>query len=356
MTRYFINEEFTSVQGEGYWTGRTARFIRLQGCTVGCSWAVAEHTTLTIPGMRQIPIEDVTEGLVLLGRNNADGLVFSTVTKVYKPPPKAVLNITVERGTTIQVTPEHRLMVANGDYVRADRLRAGDYLMTSRSVSRQIAAIAPGPSDLRLFDVQTTTHNYIANGIVVHNCDSGPLADLTWGRHTNGLTRNTWGRGGVHKPVEEIVAGIDTHHVVVTGGEPTLYDLDELIYAIGPNHYIQLETSGQNDLKGNLAPDWVTWSPKQNLNWDAPERLRILTDEVKWVVDESLQWETVLDTWNWYLGRQPTPPYFFFMPEGCPPRKEMIDKTLKWLYDMKGLRMHEYFRFGDRLQYRLGIR
>lgn len=29
---------FVSVQGEGYWTGTPAIFIRLQGCSVGCSW------------------------------------------------------------------------------------------------------------------------------------------------------------------------------------------------------------------------------------------------------------------------------------------------------------------------------
>src|SRR5664279_2322240 len=31
-------EEFFSLQGEGYQTGRAAYFIRLGGCDVGCSW------------------------------------------------------------------------------------------------------------------------------------------------------------------------------------------------------------------------------------------------------------------------------------------------------------------------------
>lgn len=33
-----IVETFHSVQGEGYWTGTNAYFIRLAGCDVGCSW------------------------------------------------------------------------------------------------------------------------------------------------------------------------------------------------------------------------------------------------------------------------------------------------------------------------------
>jgi 7-carboxy-7-deazaguanine synthase len=37
-TRLPIVEEFYSVQGEGYHTGKAAYFIRIGGCDVGCSW------------------------------------------------------------------------------------------------------------------------------------------------------------------------------------------------------------------------------------------------------------------------------------------------------------------------------
>ena len=33
-----IVETFHSLQGEGYWAGRSAYFIRLAGCNVGCPW------------------------------------------------------------------------------------------------------------------------------------------------------------------------------------------------------------------------------------------------------------------------------------------------------------------------------
>ncbi|VTR58202.1 7-carboxy-7-deazaguanine synthase [Serratia fonticola] len=36
--QYPINEMFQTLQGEGYFTGVPAIFIRLQGCPVGCSW------------------------------------------------------------------------------------------------------------------------------------------------------------------------------------------------------------------------------------------------------------------------------------------------------------------------------
>lgn len=41
---YPINEIFQTLQGEGYFTGVPAIFIRLQGCPVECSWCDTKHT------------------------------------------------------------------------------------------------------------------------------------------------------------------------------------------------------------------------------------------------------------------------------------------------------------------------
>lgn len=42
--QYPINEMFQTLQGEGYFTGVPAIFIRLQGCPVGCAWCDTRHT------------------------------------------------------------------------------------------------------------------------------------------------------------------------------------------------------------------------------------------------------------------------------------------------------------------------
>lgn len=39
-----VVETFHSVQGEGFWTGNSAFFIRLAGCDVGCPWCDTKHS------------------------------------------------------------------------------------------------------------------------------------------------------------------------------------------------------------------------------------------------------------------------------------------------------------------------
>lgn len=222
-TWYQVNEQFTSIQGEGLYTGTPSTFIRLQGCTVGCVW-----------------------------------------------------------------------------------------------------------------------------------CDSGPLADLVEGRMTNGETRNTWGKGGNRRTLTEIIANVRTRHVVITGGEPTLWNLDALIQALWDiGCVVQLETSGQNALKGELVPDWITWSPKLNLYYIPHEGIVNHIKEVKWVVDDLLEWDVVWNWWLFFQSRQQ--PVISLMPEGSPPKQEMIDKCLLWL-EYVPLKHQREWRYSHRLQYVLGVR
>ena len=43
-TSYPVNEIFETIQGEGFYTGTPAIFLRLQGCPVGCPWCDTQHT------------------------------------------------------------------------------------------------------------------------------------------------------------------------------------------------------------------------------------------------------------------------------------------------------------------------
>ncbi len=70
-------------------------------------------------------------------------------------------------------------------------------------------------------------------------------------------------------------------HVVITGGEPAMYDLTELCESLASNGFIlHIETSGAYDIKGNI--DWICVSPKK---FKAPLKETLLkADELKVVV------------------------------------------------------------------------
>ena len=65
--------------------------------------------------------------------------------------------------------------------------------------------------------------------------------------------------------VEELIRIVSQYPgelVVITGGEPAMYDLTALVdalHAIGK--YVAIETSGTSDLAGDV--DWYTFSPKK---------------------------------------------------------------------------------------------
>lgn len=51
-----VNEVFETLQGEAYWTGTPAVFVRLQGCDVGCPWCDTKYTWEIEPA-NEVPLD-----------------------------------------------------------------------------------------------------------------------------------------------------------------------------------------------------------------------------------------------------------------------------------------------------------
>lgn len=92
--------------------------------------------------------------------------------------------------------------------------------------------------------------------------------------------------------VDEVVnriLSINVETVVVTGGEPCLYNLDYLCHLLKQNHIrTHIETSGSHQLSGEW--NWICFSPKKNTNI-CPE-FYLKANELKVIVetDEDFQW------------------------------------------------------------------
>jgi len=162
-------------------------------------------------------------------------------------------------------------------------------------------------------------------------------------------TKYTWAAGGSKMDVISILAQVQHHHVVITGGEPLAYDLDELLIAL-KGRFVQVETSGQHMLRGRLKPTWMTWSPKPRLQWSAPEPFKWLVDEIKFVVDDVLTEDVINKVYGWFDSAHRMGVQVVLMPEGCPP----TEASMKRAFDL--VMANPSWRFSDRLQYRLGVK
>ena len=65
-----VVETFHSLQGEGHHAGRSAFFIRLAGCTVGCPWCDTKHSWPT-QGHPEHQIDDLAEAAKLAADEGA---------------------------------------------------------------------------------------------------------------------------------------------------------------------------------------------------------------------------------------------------------------------------------------------
>ena len=76
--------------------------------------------------------------------------------------------------------------------------------------------------------------------------------------------------------IVKIVIRSKTNHVVITGGEPTIQPIGELIDALHKyDKYVQIETNGTSPVihEGDVyaRPDWITCSPKTDISISANE-------------------------------------------------------------------------------------
>lgn len=81
----------------------------------------------------------------------------------------------------------------------------------------------------------------------------------------------------------EMALAAKVNHVVITGGEPCVHDLGELIQrAQAEALFVSIETSGAFPITG--IPDWVTLSPKK---WKLPIQANMVrAHEFKLIIEE----------------------------------------------------------------------
>jgi organic radical activating enzyme len=79
--------------------------------------------------------------------------------------------------------------------------------------------------------------------------------------------------------IHEFLKKFNCKNIVLTGGEPTLQNIEPLIESLQDTYYIAIETNGY-DFSKTIKADWVTFSPKENWKEICKER-SVQWDELK---------------------------------------------------------------------------
>jgi DNA repair photolyase len=172
-----------------------------RGCSHACAYCVGPDTPILLADGTVRPLEDLSPGDRVVGTGELNGsrrYRHTTVLDHWETTKPAFVT-RLEDGTELVTSGDHRLLTTRGwRYVdRAPRLMAGDLMMgpgrsgaqAGRSVQslpgRVVAVIEPLQGDRRLYDITTGTGDFIANGVVSHNCFARPTheyLDMNAGR------------------------------------------------------------------------------------------------------------------------------------------------------------------------------
>jgi DNA repair photolyase len=175
-----------------------------RGCEHGCVYCMAGDTSVLMANGATKPLEDLREGDAIYGTERIGWYRRFVKTRVLAQwsVEKLAYRITLKDGTTLVTGPDHRLLTeqgwkfvtgaaANSDQ-RPHLILDNKLMGTERvdpdtecemSITGQIVrsharlsvvSIEPLGKAMRLYDITTGTEDFIANGVVSHNCYARP--------------------------------------------------------------------------------------------------------------------------------------------------------------------------------------
>jgi DNA repair photolyase len=164
-----------------------------RGCSHACTYCLAGDTPILLPDGSSRLLQDLDIGDAIVGTVQEGQSRRYTITTVLAkwPTVKPAYRVTLANGTVLLASSDHRFLSDNGwKHVLAsvagpDRrpfLTPGDRLMAvgasaslsvlqeSRPVPVPVLAVEPVGQELPMWDITTGTGDFIADGVISHNC------------------------------------------------------------------------------------------------------------------------------------------------------------------------------------------
>jgi DNA repair photolyase len=146
-----------------------------RGCSHACTWCAAGDTQVLLANGRTRELGDLRPGDLIVGTTRHGRRRQRIVTEVldHWATTKPAFRTTLEDGTELVTSAEHRLLSDHGWRHVAELDRHVALLGTSK-FERRIRRIEPVADSMPLYDITTGTGDFIANGVVSHNCFARP--------------------------------------------------------------------------------------------------------------------------------------------------------------------------------------
>jgi DNA repair photolyase len=172
-----------------------------RGCSHACVYCMAGDTPILMADGRRKPLAEVRVGDAIVGTVHEGVYRLLAITRVqaHWSSVKPAYKITLEDGRELIASAEHRLLTRRGweHVVGTDRglprtphlTRGSELVGTDVSIVRtrpiegravksgaglRVASVEPLGTAMRLYDITTGTGDFIANGVVSHNCFARP--------------------------------------------------------------------------------------------------------------------------------------------------------------------------------------
>lgn len=182
--RYGRPEQFTDQMARIYNNaGKSVRSISFQltdDCSLRCSYCVEGNSQITLADGKQKFIKDLERGDTVLGfyeKSKDKTLRPAEILNTFHHKAK-VVHISTLNGRELTITPNHKVLCtrkgSEEDFIEAGKLKVGDSIYSTLSgelAKTKITSITDcGDEEIDVYNIETTTGTYIANGIAVHNC------------------------------------------------------------------------------------------------------------------------------------------------------------------------------------------